>query len=108
MAAQEITDKNFEQEVLKSDKPVLVDFWAEWCGPCRIQGPIIDDIAKDFSEKVKVGKLEVDQNPDMAQKYGVMSIPMVVLFKGGEVVWQGTGLQQKKALEEEINKVIGK
>ena len=108
MKVQELTDKNFEQEVLKSDKPVLVDFWAEWCGPCRMQAPIIDDIAKDFSEKIKVGKLEVDQNPDMAQKFGVMSIPMTALFKRGEVVWQGVGLQQKKALEEEINKVIGK
>lgn len=108
MTAQELSDKNFEQEVLKNDKPVLVDFWAEWCGPCRMQAPVIDDIAKDFSEKVKVGKLEVDQNPEMAQKYSVMSIPMIILFKGGEVIWQGVGLQQKKALEEEINKVIGK
>jgi len=108
MTAREVTDKNFEKEVLKSDKPVLVDFWAEWCGPCRMQAPIIDEIAKDFSEKVKVGKLEVDQNPEMAQKYGVMSIPMAALFKGGKVVWQGVGLQQKKALEEEINKVIEK
>jgi len=107
MTVQEVTDKNFEKEVLESDRPVLVDFWAEWCGPCRLQAPIIDEIAKDFSEKAKVGKLEVDQNPEMAQKYGVMSIPMVALFKGGEVVWQGVGLQQKKQLEEELKKVIG-
>lgn len=107
MPEVKLTDQNFEEEVLKSDQPVLVDFWAEWCGPCRMQGPIIEELAKDFEGKVKIGKLEVDENPNMAQKHSVMSIPTIMLFKGGEVVWQSTGLQQKKVLAEELDKVVG-
>jgi thioredoxin 1 len=102
------TDQNFEQEVLKSDTPVLVDFWAEWCGPCRMQAPIIEQIAKDFNGQAKVGKLEVDQNPVTAQKYQVMSIPTLMIIKKGEIVWQGVGLQQKKNLEDALNGVLGK
>ncbi len=100
------TDKSFEEEVIKSDKPVLVDFWAEWCGPCKMQGPIIEEVAKDYEGKAKVGKLEVDQNPQTAQKFGVMSIPTMIIFKAGKVVWQGVGLQQKDALSEELKKVL--
>jgi thioredoxin 1 len=103
-----LTDQNFEQEVLKSPIPVLVDFWAEWCGPCRMQAPIIDDVAKEFAGKVKVGKLEVDQNPMMAQKYQIMSIPSLTIFKNGEIVWQGVGLQQKKKIEAVLKEVAGK
>lgn len=106
MAEVELKDSNFEQEVLKADQPVLVDFWAEWCGPCRMQGPIVEELAKEYEGKAKVGKLEVDQNPQTAQKYSVMSIPTLAIFKGGEVVWQGVGLQQKKQLEDELKKVI--
>ena len=102
------TDQNFEQEVLKSDMPVLVDFWAEWCGPCRMQAPIIEQVAKDFNGKAKVGKLEVDQNPATAQKYQVMSIPTLMIIKKGEIIWQGVGLQQKKNLEDALNGVLGK
>ena len=102
------TDQNFEQEVLKSDMPVLVDFWAEWCGPCRMQAPIIEQVAKDFNGKAKVGKLEVDQNPATAQKYQVMSIPTLMIIKKGEIIWQGVGLQQKKNLEDALNVVLGK
>ncbi len=87
-----ITDQNFEAEVIKTKGPVLVDFWAEWCGPCRMQGPIVEALAKQYAGKAKVGKLEVDQNPAMAQKYGVMSIPTMMIFKNGEIVWQGIGL----------------
>lgn len=96
------TDQNFEQEVLKSDLPVLVDFWASWCGPCKMQGPIIEELAKDFNGKAKIGKLEVDENPQMAQKHSVMSIPTLILFKKGEIVWQATGLQQKKVIESAL------
>ncbi len=102
------SDQNFEQEVLKSDKPVLVDFWAEWCGPCRMQAPIIEELSKDFKDKAKIGKLDIDQNPDTSQKHNVMSIPTLMIFNKGEIVWQANGLQQKKNLEDELNKIVGK
>lgn len=92
---------------MKSDQPVLVDFWAEWCGPCKMQDPIIEEVAKSYAGKAKIGKLEVDQNPAMAKKFNVMSIPTLIIFKNGEAVWQGTGLHQKEALEKELNEVIG-
>lgn len=98
-------DQNFEAEVLKEDKmPVLVDFWATWCGPCQIQGPIIEEVAEEMAGKAKVGKIEIDKNPSTAQKYGIKSIPALVIFKNGEIVWQATGLQQKEKLAEELNK----
>ena len=106
MSAINLTDDNFENEVLKSDQPVLVDFWAEWCGPCKIQGPVVDEIAKDFEGKAKIAKLEVDESPNTAQKYGIMSIPTLVLFKNGESIWQAAGVQQKQTIETELNKVI--
>ena len=102
------TDQNFEQEVIKSDQPVLVDFWAEWCGPCRIQEPIIEKLAKEYEGKAKVGKLEVDQNPQTAQKFQVMSIPTLMIFQKGESVWQGVGLQQEKSLKQELDKIVNK
>ncbi len=107
MAEVQLTDQNFETEVMQSDTPVLVDFWAEWCGPCKMQGPIVEETAKEFDGKAKVGKLEVDQNPQTAQKYGVMSIPTLAIFKGGKVVWQGVGLHQKDQLAAELDKAIG-
>lgn len=102
-----VTDANFQQEVLKSAIPVLVDFWAVWCGPCQMQGPIIEDIAKTMEGKIKVGKLNVDENPTTAQTYGVMSIPTLMIFKNGEVVKQMIGLQNKDLLVSEINKILG-
>jgi len=101
-----LTDQNFEQEVLKSDLPMLVDFGAEWCGPCRMQAPIIEELAKEFEGKAKVGKLEVDQNPQTAQKFQVMSIPTIIIFQKGESVWQGVGLQQKKNLKEQLKNIL--
>lgn len=106
MADVIITDQNFESEVLKSAKPVLVDFWAPWCGPCQMQGPIVEDVAKTLAGKAVVGKLNVDENPQMAQKYMVMSIPTIMVFKGGAVVKQFIGVQSKEVLLGELNKLI--
>lgn len=96
------TDANFEEEVLKSDKPVLVDFFAPWCGPCQMMSPVIEDLAKEMEGKAKVGKLNVDENPEKAQEYGVMSIPTIKIFKNGEVVKEMTGAQSPEALKEAL------
>jgi thioredoxin 1 len=100
-----ITDSNFEAEVLKSDKPVLVDFWAVWCGPCQVQGPIVEEVAGLMGEKAKVGKLNVDENPNVAQQFGIMSIPTIMIFKNGTVAKQFIGVQSKEALLAELNKL---
>ena len=92
----EFTDQNFDQEVLKSSTPVLVDFWAEWCMPCRMLAPTIEKIAKDYAGKVKVGKLDTDANRDVAAKYSISAIPTVILFKDGEVSQKFVGLRQEK------------
>lgn len=103
MSEVDFSDANFQSEALdEKDMPVLVDFWAEWCGPCRIQGPIIEEIAKEFAGKAKVGKLNVDLNPQTAQKFNVMSIPTMILFKGGQIVWQAVGVQQKQVIIKEL------
>lgn len=106
MADVTITDQNFDSEVIKSDKPVLVDFWAVWCGPCIVQGPIVEEVGKSMAGKAKVGKLNVDENPLIAQKYGVMSIPTLMVFKSGTVVRQFIGVQSKEVLMGELNKLI--
>lgn len=102
----EFTDGNFETEVLKSEKPCVVDFWAEWCGPCRMVGPIVDEIAKEYAGKLKVGKLNVDNNSQTAIKYGIMSIPSLLFFNGGKVVDQIIGAVPKKQLVQKIDKII--
>lgn len=107
MADLNFTDQNFEQEVLKSDTPVLVDFWATWCAPCRIIAPIMEDLAKEYEGKIKVGKLDVDANNQTSQIYGVMSIPSVVLFKNGQPVKTLIGAQSKDNYKREINNVLG-
>ena len=103
--AQQFTDQNFEQEGLKSEKTVLVDFWAAWCGPCQMMGPVINELAEEVKEKYKVGKLNVDENRETASKYGVMSIPTLIIFKGGKEIKQFVGVQSKENLKEELGKV---
>lgn len=100
--ALEFTDQNFEQEVLQSDQPVVVDFWAPWCGPCQLMGPIVEALAEEVKDKVKVGKLNVDDNPNAASKYGIMSIPTIKIFKGGQIVKEFVGVQQKDKLKGEL------
>jgi thioredoxin 1 len=93
-----LTDDNFETEVNSSDKPVLVDYWAAWCGPCKMVGPIVEEIAIEFSDKLKVGKLDIDANQNSAVKQNVMSIPTLAIFKGGEVIAQQVGALSKTQL----------
>lgn len=97
-----ITKDNFEQEVLQSEIPVLVDFWAAWCTPCRMVGPVVDELAEELSGKVKVCKLNVDELPDLAMKYGAMSIPMFAVFKDGEVSAKAVGAMPKDALRQQL------
>ncbi len=101
--AFEFTDANFSSEVLEKDVLAVVDFWAEWCGPCRMITPIIEELANDFDGKALVGKLNVDHNPEVAMKYGVRSIPTILFVKNGEVVDKQVGATSKAALEEKIN-----
>lgn len=101
----EFTDENFESEVLQSDKPVLVDFWAEWCMPCKALGPVIDEIANDYTGSVKVGKLDIDSSKNVTAKYGVSSIPTVMLFQGGEIAERFVGLRSKKDFTTALDKV---
>lgn len=102
MAVLTLTKENFDTDALKSDIPVLVDFWAEWCGPCRMFSPIVDEFAEENEGRVKVGKVNVDEQPDLAGRYGVMSIPTAILFKNGEIADTLVGVQPKTALEELI------
>jgi thioredoxin len=99
----EFTDGNFDDEVLKSDLPVLIDFWAVWCGPCRMVAPIVEELAGEYDGKVKIGKLDVDNNPNTAVKYGIRSIPSLLIFKGGEVVENIVGAVPKQQITEKLN-----
>lgn len=106
MALLNLTQENFEREVVKSDLPVLVDFWAEWCGPCRMIGPVVEELAKDYQGKVKVAKLNIDEAQDLAMKFGVMSIPTLLVFKNGQVVNQAVGAMSKDQLVSRLLKDI--
>lgn len=101
-----LTENNFRNEVLESSKPVLVDFWASWCGPCHIIAPAIEELASDYDGRATVGKLNVDEQPGIAQQYGIQSIPSVLFFRDGNVVDQVVGAVPKKALAEKLNRLI--
>ena len=98
MSVIKLTSKNFEEEVMKSELPVIVDFWAEWCGPCRMQSPIVDDLAETMQGKLKVGKVNVDEEGDLAAKYNIMSIPTLLFFNKGNVVNTAVGLHSKQEI----------
>lgn len=102
--ALEFNDNNFKEEVLNSDKPVLVDFWAAWCGPCKLLGPTIEELHKEMGDKAKIGKVNVDDNQSLAAAYGVMSIPTVIILKGGKIVEQFIGMQPKGVYVDALNK----
>ena len=104
--ALEITDSNFEELVLKSDKPVLVDFWAEWCGPCRMVGPIVEELSKDYDGRVVVGKVNVDHNSNISANYGIRNIPTILIFKNGEIVDKQVGAVPKANLAAKIDAQI--
>jgi thioredoxin 1 len=102
----EVTDANFEEEVVQSDKPVIVDFWAVWCGPCKMIAPIMEEFASEYKEKVKIAKIDVDNNPNTAVKFGIRSIPTVLYFKDGKIVEQIIGAYPKAHFEEKLNQMI--
>ena len=102
-----LTDSNFKQEVLSSQIPVLVDFWAEWCAPCRALAPVVEKIADANTARLKVGKLNVDENPETAQQYGIQGIPTLLLFKNGEVINQMVGYQSQENIQRAINDALG-
>lgn len=104
--ALEITDATFEEVVLKSDKPVVVDFWAAWCGPCRMVGPVIDELSNEYDGKAVVGKVDVDANQEFAGKYGVRNIPTVLVFKDGEIVTRQVGVSPKQVYADAIEAVL--
>jgi thioredoxin 1 len=101
-----ITDANFETEVVGSKMPVLVDFFADWCGPCRMLSPIVEELARDYAGRIKVGKVDVDQNQGIAEKFGIASIPTVILFKGGKNVEKVIGLETKAELRKRLDKLL--
>ena len=106
MALLNITDKNFKEEVLNSPLPVLVDFWAAWCGPCKILAPIIEELVKEYMGKIKIGKLNVDENQTIPTRYGIMSIPTIIFFKDGKILNQSAGVLTRQQLKQKIEEII--
>ena len=106
MATVKVTDASFEADVLKSSEPVVVDFWAEWCGPCKMIGPALEEISEDLAGKVKIAKVNIDENPELAAQYGVRSIPTLMIFKGGEVADMKVGAAPKTALSSWIGGAV--
>jgi len=105
--ALEFSDSNFDEEVLNSDTPLLVDFWAEWCGPCRMIGPIVEELSTEYQGKVKIGKMNVDNNPNIPMKYGIRSIPTLLVFKGGELVDKIVGAVPKTNIVSKLENQLG-
>lgn len=105
--ALEITDANFDSEVINSDKPVLIDFWAVWCGPCKLIAPVVEEVAKEYDGKFKVGKMDIDNNPNVAMKYGIRSIPTLLIFKDGKVVDQIVGAVPKNVITSKMDAHTG-
>lgn len=104
--ATQITDQNFTELVQNSDKPVMIDFWAEWCGPCRMVGPIVDEIAHDYDGKAVVGKVNVDENPEISTRFGIRNIPTIIFLKGGEVKDKSVGIVPKNVLTEKMDALL--
>ena len=104
--ALELTDSNFEENVINSDKPALVDFWAVWCGPCRMVGPLVEELATEYDGKAVVGKVDVDNNPETAAKFGIRNIPTILFMKGGEIVDKQVGAVSKDVLKQKLDAMI--
>jgi thioredoxin 1 len=104
--ALEITDANFDELVAKSDKPVLLDFWAEWCGPCRMVGPVVEELAKDYADTAVVGKVNVDNNANVSSMFGIRNIPTILFFKGGQVVDKQVGAVPKSVLDAKLKALL--
>lgn len=102
----QVTDDNFEEEIIKADIPVMVDFWAEWCGPCKMVSPVVEELAKEYEGKIKIASMDVDVNHQTPGKFGIRNIPTLILFKGGEIVQTIVGAHPKKHLDEELKKLL--